>query len=297
MNAHKILGIFCLAHYVVRFAWLIVYGDMFFRPESWFTWILPAVHVLLSSSSFIFPVPLHRFGAKPIIWRELQLHNIVFTSRSAAIFYLQLARPCYSDTSRECVPEHFVTRLLVVMLFHYVADRITDRYQDRGRTTTRDIPWDQGTPEWLTRRVKTYYAVCQVIAVCALVCQQGSRTGQGVLEGSFAIMLPIQMSTFLMTLVRKGILTGTQWHLWYAVSLGLIYLIPITESIRSLTTPAAVSPTGMGPRSTAAFVAKLLIAPASCVLRLAFGVDKNAVMALSSGCTILLASGPQVLGL
>ena len=63
MNAHKILGIFCLAHYVVRFAWLIVYGDMFFRPESWFTWILPAVHVLLSSSSFIFPVPLHRYSS------------------------------------------------------------------------------------------------------------------------------------------------------------------------------------------------------------------------------------------
>jgi hypothetical protein len=52
--------------------------------------------------------------------------------------------------------------------------------------------------------------------VCALVCQQGNRTGQGVLEGSFAIMFPIQISTFLMTLVRKGILTGTQWHLWCA---------------------------------------------------------------------------------
>jgi hypothetical protein len=35
---------------------------------------------------------------------------------------------------------------------------------------------------------------------------------------------------------------------------------------------------GMSPRSLAAFVAKLLIAPASCVLRLAFGVDKNVVM-------------------
>jgi hypothetical protein len=95
-----------------------------------------------------------RFGAKPIIWRELQLHNIVFTSRSAAIFYLQLLRPCYSDRDsfhevkpdpswllpttkkpfrrpslRQCVPEHFLTRLLLVVLFHFVADRITDRYQ------------------------------------------------------------------------------------------------------------------------------------------------------------------------
>ena len=42
-----------------------------------------------------------RFGTKPIIWRELQLHNILFTSRSAAIFYLQLLRPCYSDLNQE----------------------------------------------------------------------------------------------------------------------------------------------------------------------------------------------------
>jgi hypothetical protein len=60
MNTHKILGIFCLAHYIVRFAWLVVYGDMFFRPNFWSTWVLPAVHVLLSCSSFIFPIPLHR---------------------------------------------------------------------------------------------------------------------------------------------------------------------------------------------------------------------------------------------
>ena len=42
-----------------------------------------------------------RFGAKPIIWRELQLHNIAFTSRSAAIFYYQLLRPCHSDKNQE----------------------------------------------------------------------------------------------------------------------------------------------------------------------------------------------------
>ena len=33
-------------------------------------------------------------------------------------------------------------------------------------------------------------------------------------EGAFAIMLPIQLSTFLMTLVRKSIISGSQWHFW-----------------------------------------------------------------------------------
>ena len=62
LNAHKILGISCLLHYLLRFFWLVVYGDMFFRHDSWLTWIAPLAHVTLSCSSFIFPVPLHRYG-------------------------------------------------------------------------------------------------------------------------------------------------------------------------------------------------------------------------------------------
>jgi hypothetical protein len=80
--------------------------------------------------------------------------------------------------------------------------------QDRGRTTTRDIPWDQGTPQWLQRGTKKYYAICQLLATVACLGQTE------VLEGAFAIMLPIQLSTFLMTLVRKSLITGSQWHFW-----------------------------------------------------------------------------------
>jgi hypothetical protein len=38
-------------------------------------------------------------------------------------------------------------------------------------------------------------------------------------------MFPIQFSTFLMTLVRKGFISNNQWHIFYSLSLALPYII------------------------------------------------------------------------
>jgi hypothetical protein len=84
----QVLGFTCLFHYFYRFYLATVYGTMFFNPEYLTTWLTPAIHLTLSLSSFIFPVPTRRFGSKPIIWKELQLHNIIFTTRSCLIFWL-----------------------------------------------------------------------------------------------------------------------------------------------------------------------------------------------------------------
>ena len=199
---------------------------------------------------------MHRFGSKPIIWKELQLHNVIFVARSAALMLFFLCFPI-AEGSDKGVLEHYMTRFIIVASLHYAADVVTENFQvpnacipispastssggerpwpmwlfvcardrptsqcviplhfllpssqDRGRTTTRDIPWDQGTPQWLQRGTKKYYAICQLLATVACLGQTE------VLEGAFAIMLPIQLSTFLMTLVRKSLITGTQWHFW-----------------------------------------------------------------------------------
>ena len=88
LNIHKILGFGCLAHYGYRFYNKLLYGSMLFESSnSISTYVTPMVHLSLSLSSFMFSVPTYRFNSKAIIWRELQLHNIIFTSRSVCMMY------------------------------------------------------------------------------------------------------------------------------------------------------------------------------------------------------------------
>jgi hypothetical protein len=89
-GGRQVLGLACIVQYLVRFGLLCAKGNMGFDPSYWSTWATPAVHLFLSCSSFIFPVPERRFGSKPIIWKELQIHNILFTLRSCLIFYFWL---------------------------------------------------------------------------------------------------------------------------------------------------------------------------------------------------------------
>ena len=65
----------------------------------------------------------------------------------------------------------------------------------------RDMPWGNDVPEWLPKFTKKYYAVCQLFATTALLAQ-----GSQMLDGAFSIMFPIQISTFLMTLVSLRIM-------------------------------------------------------------------------------------------
>eukprot|EP00281_Chroomonas_sp_CCMP1168_P029392 CAMPEP_0206243866 /NCGR_PEP_ID=MMETSP0047_2-20121206/17837_1 /ASSEMBLY_ACC=CAM_ASM_000192 /TAXON_ID=195065 /ORGANISM="Chroomonas mesostigmatica_cf, Strain CCMP1168" /LENGTH=389 /DNA_ID=CAMNT_0053669017 /DNA_START=15 /DNA_END=1184 /DNA_ORIENTATION=+ len=291
-NMHKFLGFSCLAHYMVRFVWLVCYGTMFFDPKSWVTWVTPFMHVLLSCSSFIFPVPKHRFGSKPIIWKELQIHNIIFTSRSAAMFLLWLVFPVTSTS--EHIVEHFVCRFVIMASMHYLADLVSEWYTDKGRTTTRDMPWDQGTPDWVMKSTKKYYAVCQLLATTALLGQTGDAEGRGILEGAFAIMLPIQLSTFLMTLVRKSIISGTQWHIWYAASLGMVYFIPVMAVVRTLSGADAAMPEASeaetGPvdlQKLAVKLVKFSLAPVCVYLRLNLRMDKFVIMAILTAGAIV----------
>jgi hypothetical protein len=51
----------------------------------------------------------------------------------------------------------------------------------------------------------------------------------------FTIMFPIQLSAFLMTLVRKKIISNNQWHIYYTLSLIFPYLLFNLNLIKSST--------------------------------------------------------------
>lgn len=208
LHIHKILGFGCLTHYGYRIMNRFLYGSMLFENNSMIKYITPAIHLSLSLSSFIFQVPYNRFNSKAIIWKELQLHNIIFTSRSVCMMYHTLF---YKEYTRM----YYYTRLMIVMIHHYIADVITKKYQIEDKTTTRDIPYDTKN-ETIKYVAKKYYAISQMLAIF------GSLTSINYEDG-FLIMFPIQLSTFLMTLVRKNIISNNMWHIIYGMSLSIPY--------------------------------------------------------------------------
>ena len=214
-HVHKILGFGCLAHYAYRICNKFIYGTMFFDSNSIVTYIAPAVHLTLSLSSFIFRVPKNRFNTKAIIWKELQLHNIIFTSRSVCMMYHALLMP------EKNINLYFYSRLAIVGLHHIAADMVTNRYQIDDKTTTRDIPYD--TDNKLVKYInKKYYAISQLLALIGVLVSNNCENG-------FLIMFPIQLSTFLMTLVRKNMISNNTWHIMYGLSLTLPYITNISN--------------------------------------------------------------------
>ena len=206
-HIHKILGFSCLLNYFIRIFLKFKYGSMFIDYYS------PLFHLLLSLSSFIFKVPKLRLNNKTIIWKELQLHNIIFTFRSIFMIYHSLL---FQDLN--------IIRFIGIVACHYFADLITDKYQINDKTTTRDIPYDNINKNliWINKK---FYAISQIVATTTLLLTNNSDNG-------FIIMFPIQLSTFLMTLVRKGIIGNNSRHLYYGLSLLLPYIINYNMMIK-----------------------------------------------------------------
>jgi len=203
-HIHKILGFGCLTNYFFRIYLKFSYGSMFIDYYS------PISHLFLSLSSFIFKVPTLRLSNKTIIWKELQLHNIIFTFRSIFMIYHSLL---FNSSN----PYYYKTRFLGIVFCHYLADLISNKFQINDKTTTRDIPYDNVNKNliWINKK---FYAISQIVATTTLLLTDNADNG-------LIIMFPIQLSTFLMTLVRKGIISNNTWHLFYGLSLLLPYII------------------------------------------------------------------------
>lgn len=255
-HLHKSFGFLCLFHYFVRIYWLFTYGTMFLHYDSVYTWLTPVCHLLLSVSSFTFHVPKTRFDSKIIIWKELQLHNIAFTSRSALLMLYWLSFNIY-DKNNKNYNLHLIARLLIVIGHHFAADKITDTYSINYKTTTRDINWEN-IPDIAKKIMKRFYAICQLLALNALLLSECDKSGKEFLESAFIVMFPIQLSAFLMTLVRKNIISNIYWHIFYAASLTTPYFIAFNAKEINNT--------------------KIILTFLSIILRLQFNVNKYLLM-------------------
>uniref|UniRef100_A0A6C0LNP7 Uncharacterized protein n=1 Tax=viral metagenome TaxID=1070528 RepID=A0A6C0LNP7_9ZZZZ len=153
-------------------------------------------------------------------------------------------------------------KFALVIAHHLLADYITARYNTNDKTTTRDINWENISDR--TKAVmKQYYAVCQILAINALILTDNEPYGSGTVESAFLIMFPIQLSTFLMTLVRKSIISNISWHIFYGLSLVSPFFI-ILNTINN--------------RKNELEVAKVYLPILYIVFRLQYGMNKYYLM-------------------
>ena len=195
-NIHKIIGIFSVINFIFQYSTLIIYGEMHMRQSSFTPYIL-AIHGLLSLSSLIFHVPLKRHGKLPMIYKEFRLHSIVFGLRSvlcAYCFYYKL---------------HILYNILIVFLTMIAADIVTRCFAAETQTM-RGMPFGESLAQEEKKLISRMQSSQQFAATVFMVTN---------IEGAFMPLFSIQIAAFLMTLVRKNIISELDWHRVYSISL------------------------------------------------------------------------------
>jgi hypothetical protein len=195
--------------------------------NSIFTFLAILLHSALSLTSLIFKIPDYRVQSGPMIYPEFRLHSIVFAMRSLVVMLLMYVSRKFDIV----LPLYF--RGFVVLLTMHLADRITKSYKAQG-TTMRGMPFPEYIPEAYREHLNTFYSVSQLFATAQMMFAYR-------LDEVFLILYPIQIAAFLMTCVRKSIISAGAWHFYYALALGLNYVCgPILELRASVPTPTGV---------------------------------------------------------
>lgn len=235
IGIHKYCGIFVLLHFAGRYFQMLFgdpsagFGSCLGKGPSFYAPLCLIPHVMLSLSSLIFhTVPKERVVGKPMIWQEYRIHNIAFAMRSIlATFITWLSIYSGNGTTRSTI----VAVSLVVLVTQAIADEATHRLRVNSlESTTATMPYWATCSAATQRKFKSFYAMCQFDAT--LACLAVSNPAWGL-----AVLLPIQLASLLMTLVRKSLLSPQGYHIGYTLSLMVPYLV----AYRSI----GISATGM----------------------------------------------------
>jgi ferredoxin-NADP reductase/lipid-A-disaccharide synthase-like uncharacterized protein len=184
------------------------------------TWI----HSILSLSALQFLIPRTRTGILPMIWQEFRAHSIIFALRSFLIINAMYFFT-YASTPPENAPHSMtkiIIRLTVVLIAMKLADLTTVHLRENKKeTTTATMPYWSDCPAALQTAIKYFYTHSQFMAT--IVCLFGQ------IPYILAVAFPIQIASFLMTLVRKNIISAFWYHMLYGGSLLVVYLVNISD--------------------------------------------------------------------
>ena len=212
-NIHKIFGIVSLGNYIYRFYnWNNKLGFQYETKTS--ILLFCAIHGLLSLTGLLFKLPSKRIKGSPMMWPEFRMHSIIFAFRSliAMVFItLNMSTP--------------FSRCCIIFGTLISADLSTMYYNNTDNNSTmRGMPY----PNWLTPNIKKimniFYSYSQVLATLSIMYATQ-------LPELFLILFPIQLAALLLTLVRKGIISTSAWHIYYTLSLSIAYLYSYKNTV------------------------------------------------------------------
>ena len=220
-GVHKSLGLFVLVHFAFYFGWLAtVQGREFRDLDMWQDdprgIAAVAAHGVLSASSFIFNVPRERVEGAPMIWQEFRAHNAAFAMRSVCVYAIWWMNRHGGGILGKAQAR--LAAVSVVIGTIVVADAITERLRSLDdQTTTRTMPYWSGVSPSTVKAIKQFYMWSQIGATLTVMVSESPAV-------IFVPLFGIQLSSFLMTLVRKGLIESWHWHLFYGFSLAMGFL-------------------------------------------------------------------------
>jgi hypothetical protein len=179
----------------------------------------------LPIASLTIPLPEKRNFSGPMIWKEFQLHSILFSCRHVLFTLITLLElwPTQSQTfSGEAgrsnkgiaiIFECFIKYLIIIGVIK-VAAVITEKYGDKEERTTNAMPYPGYLTEYEKTRIKCEYAKKQFGATIFAVF-----SGELASSLNFAPLYAIQSAPFMMTLIRKGKCETVHYHRVYSATL------------------------------------------------------------------------------
>jgi cytochrome b involved in lipid metabolism len=225
LQIHKILGVSVVVHYLVRFViviqgyWLLYSfppgsADPMLFSGDWFSLASGWWCVLLQLSSFQFILPRNRVVGRPMLWQEWRAHNLIFVLRSLAGFTCGWYKMRYGAQS------HMEQVLLSVLMFIavyvqlYATDVASRNLRDsKHESLTASWPLWEGCPAPLERFIKFYYSI-GINQLTYIVLQTASSELPSMYV-NFAGVVILQSDSFMMTLVRKNIISTASFHAFY----------------------------------------------------------------------------------
>jgi len=218
-HIHKTLGLLAFCNFILRFYYAIAYGTSFPSFESKvFSGSCVLIHALLPIASLTIPLPEKRNFAGPMIWKEFQLHSILFSCRHVLLTLITLLElwPTQSRAFSKgiAIMLESVIKYLMIIGFIKVAAVITEKYGDKEVRTTNAMPYPGYLTEYEKTRIKCEYAKKQFGATIFAVF-----SGELASSLNFAPLYAIQSAPFMMTLIRKGKCETVHYHRVYSAML------------------------------------------------------------------------------
>jgi NAD(P)H-flavin reductase len=226
LNMHKIFGFITLCNFAYS-VFDIYYsgfkGVFTIRKINWSFFVLLTIQLLLSLSSLQFQVQTNYNYTTISIGEEYRLHSIIFVIRHFLIILF-----LYFLES-DLVLHFFITG--IVLLNMYCADLVSKYYKpvnDNLGFKIGSLPFWSNCSTKLQSIITNFYTLAQIFITFLLV------SGKTSIEINLIAIFIIQITAFMGTLSKKGIINNFQWHLVYLLEY-LIFAIAFINNTNIIT--------------------------------------------------------------